>query len=343
MANEAVGVPPRKSGPVFILGSARSGTSMLYSMLVSAGFANYRGGETHIVSMLGPRFGDLRKAENRARMLAVWEKSDPCTIAGLDMAPVRRKIMDECRSAGDFLRIFMDSVAEQRGAARWAEKTPEHLYTMPEIKRAMPDAKFVHVIRDGRDVALSLDKQGFIRPFPWDRTRALQAAALHWRWVISYGRKAGRRMGADYMEVHYEDLLSQPQQTLDRIGAFIGHELNHEEILRVGWGAVGEPNSSFLTDPNPMRRWQKRLTPEQLAELEYLIGPELDRQGYQRAATCPPRRLGRHGMAPAYSSYFTLRHWIKMNTPLSHYLVNLDLMRPGAIFGTEHFRVAAGG
>ena len=66
----------------------------------------------------------------------------------------------------------------------------------------------IHILRDGRDVALSLDKQRWIRPFPWDRDQSLLVAGFYWEWIVNQGRKFGRSLGGDYIEIHFEDLFS---------------------------------------------------------------------------------------------------------------------------------------
>ena len=324
----------RRTNPVLVVGCPRSGTSLLYSMLESAGHFAVHRAETCIFSLLGPCCGDLRNPRNRARMLEIWEQSDQCTVAGLDMAPVRRRINEECRNTGDFLRIFMENVARHQGAERWAEKTPQHVFFMQEIKRTIPDAQFIHIIRDGRDVAISLAHQQAIRPFPWDRGRSLLVAGLYWQWSVSYGSKVGRRLGADYLEVHYEELINQPQQTLDKIGAFIGQELNYEQILRNGVGEVRRPNTSFASDPNPIGRWRKRITPDELAQLECVIGKLLERCGYPCAAA-PLAAPALARMQAAYHTYFAAKHSLKVHTPLTRWMVNLDILRPGAIYGVN--------
>jgi hypothetical protein len=100
-------------------------------MLESAGNCAVHRAETCIFRLLWPRCGDLRRPANRARMPDIWEKSDQCTVASIDGAPVRRRIQDECRNSGDFLRIFMDYVAQQQGVTRWAEKPPSTSSTCP--------------------------------------------------------------------------------------------------------------------------------------------------------------------------------------------------------------------
>ena len=70
------------------------------------------------------------------------------------------------------MRIVMGEMARQQGVERWADCTPDHLLYLAEIKKAIPEALVIHILRDGRDVALSLDKQRWIRPFPRIATRA---------------------------------------------------------------------------------------------------------------------------------------------------------------------------
>ena len=108
--------------------------------------------------------------------------------------------------------------------------TPLHLLYLPLIKKLLPDALIVHIIRDGRDVAVSLDRIGWIKPFSWDRKRRVLAPAIFWKWIVSKGRRHGRSMGGDYLEVHYEDVVEKPRETLARIGTFIDHDLDYDRI-----------------------------------------------------------------------------------------------------------------
>src|SRR5438132_2815124 len=95
---------PRSKAPVFVLGCPRSGTTVLYHMLLSAGgFAIYRA-ESNVFNILVPRFGDLRHEKNRRRLLNHWFRSKLFQVSGLDAGDVEHRIMTECRSGGDFLR-----------------------------------------------------------------------------------------------------------------------------------------------------------------------------------------------------------------------------------------------
>jgi hypothetical protein len=155
--------------PIFVVGSARSGTTLLYRTLLSTGsFARFFG-EPAIFDLLVPKFGDLSIARNRERLMNSWIGSKMHRASGLDAKLVRSRVLDECRSNADFLHILMQEVSTQQGVQRWAVWGPDNLLYMREIKSQVPDARFIHIIRDGREVALSMDTEGFIRPFAWDR------------------------------------------------------------------------------------------------------------------------------------------------------------------------------
>ena len=320
----------RGKAPVFVLGCPRSGTTLLYHMLLSAGnFVVYRA-ESQVFNLLEPRFGDLRVARNRRRLLEAWENSSLFTKTGLDAKQVEEDVMAHCENAGDFLRIVMESMAKKQGVGRWAETTPDHLLALPRIKQTIPNALVIHIIRDGRDVALSLEKQQWIRPFPWDHGKELQTAALYWEWIVNQGRSLGRALGTDYKEVRYEDLVADPRSTLTEVGEFIGQELNYDQIQRVGIGSVSRPNTSFGERKDagfhPVARWKKSLSKQQLGEIEGLIGGTLDALGYPREATQqsekPPARLAR--MRTIYQMYFGAKLSLKTKTPLGR-LVGGDL------------------
>src|ERR1700741_4925371 len=103
--NRASRISLRSKSPVFVLGCPRSGTTLLYHMLLSAGnFVVYRA-ESQVFNLLEPRFGDLGVPRNRQRMLDAWQGSSLFTKTGLDAQAIRDEVMAKCQNAGDFLRI----------------------------------------------------------------------------------------------------------------------------------------------------------------------------------------------------------------------------------------------
>src|SRR5258705_10042937 len=135
----------RSKAPVFVLGCPRSGTTLLYHMLLSAGnFVVYRA-ESQVFNLLEPRFGDLQVAQNRHKLLEVWENSSLFRKTGLEADEVEREVMAHCENAGDFLRIVMELMARKQGVERWADSTPDHLLALQRIKETIPDALVIHI------------------------------------------------------------------------------------------------------------------------------------------------------------------------------------------------------
>jgi Sulfotransferase family len=319
-------VAGRRQAPVFVLGCPRSGTTVLYHMLLSAGgFAVYRS-ESNVFNLLVPRFRGMRSAADRQELLEMWLRSKLFRVSGLDAREISAKIMAECLGGGDFLRIVMQEVASKQGAGRWADCTPDHLLYMEEIKRQIPDALFIHIIRDGRDVALSYVKQGWSYPLPWDRHERLGVAGLYWEWVVRKGREQGKRLGSDYQEVRFEELITNPQETLSRLGLFIDHDLDYGRIQRAGIGSVSQPNTSFAGESeetfNPVARWKTKISPEQIAAVEKLIGDYLLELGYSLLLGAKHGSLRAARLRTTYLAMFEAKHWMKA-TPLGRF-VRLD-------------------
>jgi LPS sulfotransferase NodH len=306
---------PRGNAPVFVVGCPRSGTTLLYNMLLSSGnFAVYLA-ESNVFNLLVPRFGDLRVQANRERLVSAWLESKLFRAAFLNSDEIRAKLLSECRSGGDFLRIVMEEIARAQSVSRWADNSPEELLHALKIKRELPNALFIHMIRDGRDVSLSLDARPhkWVRPFSWDRQHSLLVTGFFWQWIVQGGRKQGASLGGDYLEIRFEDLQADPNATLAKIGQFIEQELNYEQILKVGIGSVSDPNTSFKGDSaSPVGRWKKKISLETLASFEELVGPTLRELGYplsKSAVASDKLTLAR--IKAIYPFYFGAKFWFK--------------------------------
>jgi hypothetical protein len=324
----------RANYPVFVLGCHRSGTNLLYDTLLSSGgFAIYRG-LLPVFETLIPRFGTLKRRQNRERLLETWFRSKGFRCTGLDAGVLSSRILHECRSGGDFIRIVMESVAQEQHAQRWAVYDPDNVLHIERLKADIPNALFLHIIRDGRDIALSLRKMGGFNPLPWDRTDtpSLVATALYWEWMVRNGRKAGSVFPADYMEVHYENLIVNPCETLQTIGAFLKHDLNYQEIRKSGLGRLAQSNSSFLDEnevekTSPVERWKQRLSPANVAAIEAAVGSCLEECGYSLSFPHDRRKLGIRGQfqRSLYWGYLNSKLWLKQKTPAGRW-VNLSVL-----------------
>ncbi|MGO8796749.1 MAG: sulfotransferase family protein [Candidatus Sulfotelmatobacter sp.] len=318
----------RENAPVFVVGCPRSGTTLLYNMLLSSGdFAVYLA-ESNVFNLLVPRFGDLSANANREPLIEAWLQSKLFRASFLDAQQIRAKLSSECRSGGDFIRIVMGEMARVQGVKRWADNSPEELLHMRTIKRQLPEALFIHMIRDGRDVSLSLDARPhqWVRPFSWDAKDRLLVTGIFWQWMVQRGRNQGQSLGGDYLEVRFEDLQAEPHLTLAKIGEFIQHDMDYERILRVGIGSVREPNTSFKGDAgSPVGRWKKKMSPKKLAMFERLVGSTLTGLGYPLAATdAAVRPMTASRLRAFYRTYFNAKFCFKNSALGRSYLGSMS-------------------
>ncbi|MCI5121319.1 MAG: sulfotransferase [Candidatus Electrothrix sp. AUS4] len=267
--------------PIFIVGSPRSGTTLLYHMLSSSGgFANYRA-ETHLFNLIAPYFGNLKNVNNKQKLLLFWTQSHFFQRSNLDPKKFIKDIDMNCLNYGDFLSLFMDSIAANQNVSRWAECTPTHLLYMNKIKKEIPNAKFIHIIRDGRDVALSLSKLQWGNSMPLLINNRLISCALSWRYLINKGKKNGKYLGNNYIEINFETLVTKPKQVLKKLSDYIEYDLDYSTIQAKSIGSVKAPNTSFTDKSKPINRWRTYLDQKDITNIEQVIGNELVSNGYQ--------------------------------------------------------------
>jgi hypothetical protein len=119
------------------------------------------------------------------------------------------------------MRAFYGLYAARFGKHRWGDKTPYYLRHMTTLAAVLPEARFVHIVRDGRDAALS------IVPL-WFGPNSVEQAALEWRDSVLEARRQGALV-PHHLEVRYEDLVREPEATLRRVCAAI--ELDYDPAM----------------------------------------------------------------------------------------------------------------
>ena len=319
--------------PVFIVGCPRSGTTLLHHMILSSGDFAVLPIETGAFCFFGRKFPNLGSLSERKRLLEFWMRSSWFRVSGLERSSIESRVLEECENVGDFLRIVMEAMCRQQGVRRWAEKSPAHALYIPEIKRSIPDALIVHIIRDGRDVALSLANFERIYPFLWDGGKTLPALGMYWKWMVRTARAGGRQVPRDYYELHYQNLVQNPSDTLARLGHFIDHDLDYARILRTGIGTLSQPDSSFpggtlCDDFKPVGRWKQKYSTRELAEFESLVGDCLEELGYTVVTDQPRRRRSLPTLLTGafYTSQLESMDWLKRRSAL-HRLVGRRISR----------------
>jgi len=311
--------------PIFVVGSPRSGTTLLYHMLVSTGaFLDYRA-ETHFFDLFLPRYGDPRSARRREALADAWLGSSYHARTGLEDPQLRGQLLERGTTPGRFLAFIMAQAADAQSRPRWADCTPAHVRHMDSIKREIPSARFLHIVRDGRDVALSLAPRGWARPLPWDRRNLELVAAWAWQYDVEIGRRLGAKLGRNaYHEVRFEELVRDTGSTLEGLSDFVETPLGLAALQRAPVGSVVQPNTSFQDaggDFDPVGRWKTHMDRSDLEKIEATVGATLRACGY---STTTDRRAGlplraRHQVAKQAEG---LRAFLKNRTPLARLVID---------------------
>lgn len=187
--------------------------------------------------------------------------------------------------------------AEREGKTRWADKTPAYIGHVGRLASIWPDARFVVLVRDGRDVALSVMGVPFGPNNAW-------AAARSWATAIRQGREAAARYPGRVLEVRYEDLVARPEAEVQAICGFLGLDYSHDmlAIERTDRSKVVEDQAGWFTNvwsgitTAAVGKWRTDLTPRQVEMFESVAGDELRALGYAtNGVTTSP------SLVPAYA------------------------------------------
>jgi hypothetical protein len=191
-----------------------------------------------------------------------------------------------------FVAEVFDLYGEIEGKRLVGERDSQYVRFLPTLHLLWPHARFVHLIRDGRDVALSLldwsKAERNVGRFPtWDED-AVTTGALYWEWNVRLGREAGALLGPElYHELRYEALVADPEHECRKLCDFI--ELPYDPaMLRFHDGrTTSGPGLSARNARRPvtagLREWRKQMAPGDVRRVEAASGLLLDELGYQRA------------------------------------------------------------
>lgn len=206
--------------PIFIIGSPRSGTTLLQCIL-SAHSHLFSLPETHFFSEVMRRIS--KPADRKLAMKEIQFAFEVLSQTGVvDKKSLRKflRICDEESTTGK--QIFEYIVECYRPdedinkSFRLVEKTPMHAMFIKEIKKIYPDAKFIHIVRDPRDVISSR------LALPTTHSKWLPKYVRNWNLVMQSVEAAQNFMPYAILTIRYEDLVSYPTRILNRICQFLG-------------------------------------------------------------------------------------------------------------------------
>jgi hypothetical protein len=208
------------------------------------------------------------------------------------------ELVRECDSVhfATFVTRLFDLYGERKGKPLVGDKSPGYVRYLELLHRLWPDAKFVHIIRDGHDVCLSaLDwRKGVTSFFTFDED-PFTTAGVWWEWYVRLGREAGRQLGPGlYHELRYESLVAEPERQCAKLCDFLGIPYD-ASMLRFHEGRTSSKpglstKAAWLPVTRGLRDWRTTMDADAVLRFEAAASDLLDELGYPRGAPSISRR-----------------------------------------------------
>jgi hypothetical protein len=266
--------------PLIVLGVGRSGTTLLRVMLDRSSQIAIPY-ESFFVTPVAHRHGrrpdldDFLLDLGRFYQLYEW---------GIDPEDVRPRLR-EGMTTGEAIAAVFEVYAEHEGKPRWGDKTPLYMQHLPLLERLFPDALWVHLVRDGRDAALSFLElpEGFSGK-TWAQPRTAAQFAARWRTEILSARRLSTHVGGRYLELRYEDLVAEPEHELRRVCEHASLTWEPGMLDHTGVSEVAQmpEHRNIAQPPTPgLRDWRSQLSREDALAFEQVAGDVLRSADYE--------------------------------------------------------------
>lgn len=303
---------PNEPEAIFVVGVARSGTTMLRFLLESSpriAIARENHFMGHVFGRRGARHffrraGDIADDDAVRRVVDMiysgeyervsgWRKPSPYWYWLKDSVArdeVEATLLAAERTERGMFRAFMRIYADQAGKPLMGEKTPVHLNYTDTLLEWFPDAKVIHMLRDPRAVYVSdrYRRQSRARwPYTWlDKLPLLLESYLLVLTVFAWSRavrlhpRLAKQYPDNYRLFRFEDVVTKPDEMLPEVFSFLGVEMPQGE-WSVGLTAKhGMRSSDEGIDPNAASRWRERIHPFAKRFLELFLRRSMRRYGY---------------------------------------------------------------
>jgi hypothetical protein len=264
----------KNSSPIFVIGCQRSGTSFLYRLIqryLKIGFGRDNGHFIRILKNID-YYGDLQNENNLRRLikdiLSIREFKKRFKGLEIDVDEFIRSLREKT-----YREIVLQFYAEWvylNKKIRWGGKTPDYTFHVKELRELFPDAKFIHIIRDGRDVALSLFKLN------WGPKNAFMAAHYWKKRVESAIKQCEDLDESSYLEIRYENLIQQTGYEFERLINFIEYEENIHKIMM----RFNDEISHIVKRGNSFK-WEEEMSDKEIRIFEQVAGRLLYNLGYE--------------------------------------------------------------
>ena len=276
--------------PFFIVGSGRSGTTLMRRMVQA-------NGQVHIppeITVMGPvihlfrQYNAMQWSELVHLIFARFEFHPESDVFNVSLRPLVQqlvKVPPESRSLAMLLDRFYRYHGEQTAGPcdRWGDKTPLNSFYLTEIDSIFPDARYVHMLRDGVDVVHSMLQQA--------HRYTVASASARWKDAVHAVQTFAQTSPQRCLEIRYESLVREPSAVARRVCDFLDVAFDPRMIET-------DPDVKGLDDvrhldyhanafkpivADGIGKGRRTLSESQRRHVQELIGTNLERLGYESA------------------------------------------------------------
>ncbi|MGB6338771.1 MAG: sulfotransferase [Candidatus Aminicenantaceae bacterium] len=269
------------TAPIFIVGAPRSGTSLQRNLLYSHPRLFFRG-ETHFIPAFYRVYGNPRSRHQALKLAKKMVKME--WVARWEEDIDVDEMAEQDTFAGLVDNMFMQ-LARREGKSVWGDKTPQYILYIDTLREIFPAARFIHIVRDGRDVSLSLLKANF-------GPRTIFYAAAYWKKCVEAGLRSEKSVPANqFINIRYEDLLLDTEKEMRRVCDFLEVPFDPAVCIPTVLGfRYRKPyfrkkaESYGMTDrvvPKNTQKWKVEMSYVDQAVFESVAGDLLGQLGYE--------------------------------------------------------------
>jgi Sulfotransferase family len=305
-AGRAEVLAPRRNPFLFIVGCPRSGTTLLGRMLDAHPALAVIHETRWIVRFFEKRIGIAPDGRVTPEVVAALLGFRQFGQLGIGRQTLEDLIDGTAPPYSSFVTSIFDAYGAIHGKVLVGDKCPRYVRSLTLLHGLWPAARFVHLIRDGRDVCLSIVNwraaDRILGHFPTWATDRLSTAALWWEWHVRLGREGRDLLTQDhYLEVRYETLIATPPAVSAEVCEFLSLPYSdamlrfHEGRIRADPGL--DAKQAWLPPKAGLRDWKSQMQPDDLERVEAVAGDLLVELGYQRAVSRPSATASEHAHA----------------------------------------------
>ncbi len=267
--------------PIFIGGLSHTGkTPLRLRLSAHPNLALTR--RTYMWPRFYGRYGDLRQPECLEKCLTAMLQSRHILALQPDPERIRREFPAGATTYARLFALFHQHFAEQRGKPRWGDQTGSIERYVTPIFKAFPEARFIHLIRDPRD------RHASIKTAATTTTPKIGHTTAEWLCSVDLAKHNVEQYRGRHLLVQYEMLLSEPEQTMRQVCAFIEEPFTPEMLTMEKAIRFGADDAA----PNPPEKAERNLAlnMRELAFIQQYAGSRMQAFGY----LCPPIPLSLH-------------------------------------------------